>query len=67
MARSILAKAPTICIIMRPAGVVVSMFSVMERKPAPALAILSMMCSKSFSERDRRSSFQTTTVSRSRS
>jgi hypothetical protein len=28
MARSNSAKAPTICIIMRPAGVVVSMFSV---------------------------------------
>ena len=51
MARSNSAKAPTICIIMRPAGVVVSMFSVMERKPAPALAIRSMICSTSFSER----------------
>ena len=51
---------------MRPAGVVVSMFSVIERKPAPALPIRSMMCSTSFSERDRRSSFQTTTVSPSR-
>jgi hypothetical protein len=60
------AKAPTICIIMRPAGVVVSMFSVIERKPAPALAIRSMICSTSFSDRDRRSSFQTTTVSPSR-
>ena len=50
-------------IIMRPAGVVVSIFSVSERKPAPASAILSMMCSTSLSERDRRSSFQTTTVS----
>jgi hypothetical protein len=29
---------PLICIIIRPAGVAVSMFSVMERKPAPALA-----------------------------
>ena len=36
MARSNSAKEPTICIIMRPAGVVVSMFSVIERKPAPA-------------------------------
>jgi hypothetical protein len=26
-----------ICIIMRPAGVVVSMFSVIDRRPAPAL------------------------------
>ena len=45
---------------MRPAEVVVSMFSVIDRKPAPALPIRSMMCSTSFSERDRRSSFQTT-------
>ena len=43
------------------------MFSVSERKPAPAAAIRSMMCSTSFSERDRRSSFQTTTASPSRS
>jgi hypothetical protein len=34
---------PTICIIMRPAGVVVSMFSAIDRKPAPALPIRSMM------------------------
>jgi len=61
-----LGKLPTICIIIRPAGVVVSMFSVTERKPAPASAIRSMMCSTSFSERDSRSSFQTTTVSPSR-
>jgi hypothetical protein len=37
------------------------MFSVTERKPAPASAIRSMMCSTSFSDRDSRSSFQTTT------
>ena len=37
MARSNSAKLPTICIIMRPAGMVVSMFSVSLRKPAPAL------------------------------
>jgi hypothetical protein len=43
------------------------MLSVMDQKPAPALAILSMMCSTSFSERDKRSSFQTTTVSPLRS
>jgi len=67
MARSNSANEPTICIIMRPAGVVVSMASVIERKPAPALAIRSMMCSISFNERDSRSSFQTTTVSPSRS
>src|SRR4051794_2471746 len=66
IARSNSAKAPTICIIIRPAGVVVSMFSVIERKPAPALPMRSMMCSTSLSERDRRSSFQTTTVSPSR-
>ena len=63
MARSNSAKAPTICIIIRPAGVVVSMCSVSERKPAPASPIFSMMCSRSFSERDNRSSFPTTTTS----
>jgi hypothetical protein len=63
MARSNSAKAPTICIIMRPAGVVVSIASVSERKPAPAASMRSRMCSRSFSERDRRSSFQTTTTS----
>lgn len=52
MARSNSAKLPTICIIIRPAGVVVSMFSVSDRKPAPAWAMRSMMCSTSFSERD---------------
>src|SRR5215213_4037891 len=66
MARSNSAKAPTICIIIRPAGVVVSTLSVSERKPAPAPAIRSMMCSTSFSDRDSRSSFQTTTTSPSR-
>ena len=58
------AKEPTICIIMRPAGVVVSMLSVIDRKPAPVWAIRSMMCSTSLSERDSRSSFQTTRVAR---
>jgi hypothetical protein len=48
MARSNSANDATICIIMRPAGVVVSMFSVIDRKPAPARAIRSMMCSTSF-------------------
>src|SRR5690349_17736450 len=67
MARSNSAKAATICIIIRPADVVVSMSSVSERKPAPALPIRSMMCSTSLSERDSRSSFQTTTMSPSRS
>jgi len=67
VARSNSANEPMICIIMRPAGVVVSMFSVIDRKPAPARAIRSMMCSTSFSEGERRSSFQTTTASPSRS
>ena len=66
IARSNSAKAPTICIIIRPAGVVVSIFSVIERNPAPAFPIRSMMCSTSFKDRDSRSSFQTTTVSPSR-
>jgi hypothetical protein len=42
------------------------MFSVIERKPALARVIRSMLCSTSFSDRDRRSSFQTTTVSPTR-
>jgi hypothetical protein len=37
VARSNSANEPIICIIMRPAGVVVSMFSVIDRKPASAL------------------------------
>jgi hypothetical protein len=37
---------------MRPAGVVVSMCSVREQKPAPASPIFSMMCSRSFSDHD---------------
>ena len=36
MARSNSAKAPTICVIIRPAGVVVSIASVKLRNPAPA-------------------------------
>lgn len=67
IARSNSAKAPTICIIIRPAGVVVSIASVSERKPAPAAAIRSIRCRTSFSERDSRSSFHTTTVSPGRS
>jgi hypothetical protein len=66
MARSNSAKLPTICIIIRPAAVVVSIASVSERKPAPASSIRSMMCSISFRLRDSRSSFQTTTTSPSR-
>jgi hypothetical protein len=56
MARSNSANDPTICIIIRPAGVVVSMFSVTERKPAATSAICSMMCNTSLSDRDNRSS-----------
>ena len=41
MARSNSAKAPSMCIIMRPAGVVVSMASVSDRKPAPARSMRS--------------------------
>ena len=37
------ATVTTLSAIMRPAGVVVSMFSVIDRKPAPAWAIRSMM------------------------
>jgi hypothetical protein len=48
MARSNLVKLPTICIIIRPIGVIVSMFSVSERRPALVSAIRSMMCSTSF-------------------
>ena len=48
-------KEPTIYIIMRPAGVAISMFAVIDRKPAPASAIRSMMYSMSFSDCDRRS------------
>lgn len=47
-------------IIIRPAGVDVSVFSVIERKAAPALPIRSMISSTSFSEYGRRSSFHTT-------
>ena len=67
IARSNSAKQPSICIIMRPAGPDVSIASVRERKLAPTASIFSRMCSRSLSERDRRSSFQTTSVSPSRS
>lgn len=56
MARSNPAKDPIICIIMRPAGVVVSIPSVSDLNPAPAASIFSIMCSTSFNERDSRSS-----------
>lgn len=45
--RSNSANDPSICIIMRPEGVVLSMFSVSERNPAPTLAIRSRMTSRS--------------------
>lgn len=51
MARSNSAKAPTICIIIRPAGVVVSMASVRLRNPAEASPRRSMMVSTSRSNR----------------
>src|SRR5437016_4163509 len=51
------AKAPTICIIIRPAGVVVSMASVRLRNPALASASRSMIISTSRRDRDSRSRF----------
>src|ERR1700693_2511507 len=57
------AKAPTICIIMRPAGVVVSIASVKLRNPAPASPRRSMMMSTSRRDRESRSSFHTTSTS----
>src|SRR4051812_24122743 len=60
MARSNSAKEPSICLSMRPAGPEVSIASVSERKRAPTASTLSRMCSRSLSERDRRSSFHTT-------
>ena len=67
IARSNSAKLPTICIVMRPAGVVVSIASVSDWNPAPAASIRSIRCSKSFSDLVSRSSFHTTTVSAGRS
>ena len=58
MARSNSANAPTICIIMRPAGVVVSMASVRLWKPAPACRIFPIKVQTSFNDRHRRSSFR---------
>ena len=57
------ANDPSICIIILPEGVVVSMFSVIDLNPAPTLSTFSRIISKSFKERDRRSSFQTTRTS----
>ena len=62
-----LREGPTICIIIRPAGVVVSIASVKLRNPAPASPSCSMIVSTSRRERDSRSSFQTTTTSPLRS
>ena len=62
MARSNSANAPSICIIMRPAGPAVSTASVSERKPAPGLFDLLQDVEEVFEERDSRSSFQTTTI-----
>src|ERR1017187_3263267 len=59
MARSNSANAPTICIIIRPAAVVVSMASVRLRNPAPESPSRSIMVSTSRRERESRSSFQT--------
>jgi len=61
------AKAPAICIIIRPAGVVVSIASVKPRNPAPASPSRSMMVSTSRRERESRSSFHTTSTSPFRS
>ena len=49
--RSNSANTPTICIIARPAELVVSRSSPKERNPAPHLSIRSMMLSRSRSER----------------
>ena len=67
MARSNSANEPTICIIIRPAGVDVSIDSVRLWKSAPAESIFSRVKRRSFSERERRSSFQTTSTSPLRS
>jgi hypothetical protein len=49
MARSNLVNDPTICIIMRPAGEVVSTASVRLRNPAPVFSTLSMRANTSLS------------------
>jgi hypothetical protein len=67
ISRSNSAKAPTICSIIRPAGVVASIVSVTVRKPAPASSIRSIRCRSSSSERESRSSFHTTRTSPGRS
>jgi hypothetical protein len=57
MARPNAAKAPINCVIIRAAGVVVSMILPTERNSAPALPTRPMMCGISWDDRDRRSSF----------
>jgi hypothetical protein len=58
-----LLSAHSTSIIIRPAGVVVSMASVRLLNPAPFFPIFSIIVSRSFRERERRSSFQTKTTS----
>jgi len=65
MARSNSANDATICINIRPATAVISMFSVSEQKPPPTLAIRSLMCRKSFIEPGRRPSLQNGIIFRS--
>jgi len=67
IARSNSAKAPSICIIIRPAGLVVSIASLKLLNPAFASAICSIIVRTSRSERESRSSFQTTSTSPFRS
>ena len=67
MSRSNSAKVPMMLIIIRPPGEFVSTDSVRLRNPAPARLISSIKDNRSLRERDRRSSFQTTTTSPSRS
>lgn len=59
IARSNSAKQPTLCIIMGPAGVFVSILSVTERKPAPATTIRSMMQGAPLNDQGSRSSCPT--------
>ena len=67
IARSNSANAPSICIIIRPAGLVVSIASLKLRNPAFALAMCSIMVRTSRRERESRSSFHTTRTSAFRS
>ena len=67
IARSNSANAPSICIVIRPAGLVVSIASLKLRNPAFALAMCSIMVRTSRRERESRSSFHTTRTSAFRS